>query len=110
MGTDAMLQYQNEQLHGLAASEISGLRVPNTFGFVPAKRLMLVEFVTGKRIEGLTWTIEDVVPACKLPGRYLLDSSSLGGGASVLSRSRPSTVIWPLHGGVFRSGNKKFLK
>jgi hypothetical protein len=71
MGTDAMLQYQHEQLHGLAASQIPGLRVPNTFGLVPAKRLMLVEFVTGKTIEALAWTSEDVVPACELAGKVL---------------------------------------
>jgi hypothetical protein len=71
MGTDAMLQYQHEQLHGLAAAQIPGLRVPNTFGLVPAKRLMLVEFVTGKTIEALAWNSEDVVPACELAGKVL---------------------------------------
>jgi Ser/Thr protein kinase RdoA (MazF antagonist) len=70
-GTDAMLQYQYEELRVLAALQIPGLHVPNTFGLLPAKRLLLIEFVPGKTIETLAWTSEDVVPACELAGKIL---------------------------------------
>jgi len=70
-GTDAMLQYQYEELRVLAALQIPGLRVPNTFGLLPAKRILLIEFVPGKTIETLAWTSEDVIPACELAGKIL---------------------------------------
>ena len=71
MGTDAMLRCQYEQLRVLEALHIPGLRVPNTFALLPAKRLLLIEFVPGKTIEILAWTSEDVVPACELAGKIL---------------------------------------
>jgi hypothetical protein len=71
MGTDAMLQYQYEELRALTALEVPGLRVPNTFALLPAKRLLLMEFVPGKTIEFLAWNSEDVVPACELAGKTL---------------------------------------
>ena len=71
MGTDAMLQYQYEELRALAALEVPGLRVPNTFALLPGKRLLLIEFVPGKNIETLAWNSEDVVPACELAGKIL---------------------------------------
>ena len=71
MGTDAMLQYQYEELRALAALQVPGLRVPNTFALLPAKRLLLIEFIPGKTIETLAWTSEDVVPACELAGKTL---------------------------------------
>ncbi|PYK28084.1 MAG: hypothetical protein DME59_03185 [Verrucomicrobia bacterium] len=51
MGTDAMLRCQYEQLRVLEALHVPGLRVPNTFALLPAKRLILTEFVPGKTIE-----------------------------------------------------------
>jgi len=71
VGTDAMLQYQYEQLRVLAALQIPGLRVPKAFGLLNAKRLLLIEFAPGKTIEALAWTSEDVVPACELAGKIL---------------------------------------
>ncbi|HCX30283.1 MAG TPA: hypothetical protein DHU55_11020 [Blastocatellia bacterium] len=71
MGTDAMLQYQYEELRVLAALHVPGLGVPNTFALLPAKRLLLTEFVPGKTIEILAWTSEDVIPACDLAGKTL---------------------------------------
>jgi Ser/Thr protein kinase RdoA (MazF antagonist) len=71
MGTDAMLQYQYEELRALAALEVPGLRVPNTFALLPGKRLLLIEFVPGQNIETLAWNSEDVVPACELAGKIL---------------------------------------
>jgi hypothetical protein len=71
MGTDAMLQYQYDELRALAALQVPGLRVPNTFALLPAKRLLLIEFVPGKTIENLAWNSEDVVPACELAGKIL---------------------------------------
>ena len=71
MGTDAMLQYQYEELRALAALEVPGLRVPNTLALLPGKRVLLIEFVPGKNIETLAWNSEDVVPACELAGKIL---------------------------------------
>jgi hypothetical protein len=71
LGTDAMLQYQYEELRALAALHVPGLRVPNTFALLPAKRLLLMEFVPGKTIETLAWNSEDVVPACELAAKML---------------------------------------
>src|SRR5439155_22221441 len=71
MGTDAMLRCQYEQLRVLEALHVPGLRVPNTFALLPAKRLILTEFVPGKTIEILAWTRDDVVPACELAGKIL---------------------------------------
>src|SRR5437667_2339654 len=71
MGTDSMLQYQYQELRALAALHVPGLRVPDTFALLPAKRLLLIEFVPGKTIESLAWTSEDVVPACELAGKIL---------------------------------------
>src|SRR5438128_4649494 len=70
-GTDAMLRYQWDELRALAALHVPGLRVPDTFALLPAKRLLLIEFVPGKTIESLAWTSEDVVPACELAGKIL---------------------------------------
>ena len=52
-GTDAMLQYQYEQLRFLAALQIPGLRVPKALALLHAKRLLLTEFAPGKTIEAL---------------------------------------------------------
>jgi Phosphotransferase enzyme family len=71
MGTDAMLQCQYDQLRVLGALHVPGLGVPNTFALLPAKRLLLTEFVPGKTIELLAWTSEDVIPACDLAGKTL---------------------------------------
>ena len=71
MGTDSMLQYQYQELRALAALQVPGLRVPNTFALLPAKRLLLIEFIPGKTIETLAWTSEDVVPAGELAGKTL---------------------------------------
>jgi hypothetical protein len=70
-GTDSMLQYQYQELRALAALQVPGLRVPNTFALLPAKRLLLIEFIPGKTIETLAWTSEDVVPAGELAGKTL---------------------------------------
>ena len=70
-GTDAMLQYQYEQLRFLAALQIPGLRVPKALALLHAKRLLLTEFAPGKTIEALAWTSDDVVPACELAGKIL---------------------------------------
>ena len=48
-----MLQCQYDQLKVLEALHVPGLRVPNTFALLPAKQLLLIEFVTGKTIETL---------------------------------------------------------
>jgi len=53
MGTNSMLQCQYDQLKVLEALHVPGLRVPNTFALLPAKQLLLIEFVTGKTIETL---------------------------------------------------------
>jgi Phosphotransferase enzyme family len=71
MGTDAMVQYQYEQLRALAALEIPRLRVPRALALLPAKRLVLAEFVPGKTIEALAWTSEEVLTACELAGDSL---------------------------------------
>jgi len=71
MGTEAMLRCQYEQLRVVEALDVPGLRTPNTFALLPAKRLLLIEFVAGKTIETLAWTSEDLVPACSFAGRTL---------------------------------------
>jgi hypothetical protein len=71
MGTDEMLRCQYEQLRILGGLHVPGLHVPNTLALLPAKRLLLVEFVPGKTIEILAWTREDVIPACELAGKIL---------------------------------------
>jgi hypothetical protein len=71
MGTDAMVQCQYQQLRALAALEIPRLQVPEALALLPAKRLVLAEFVPGKTIEALAWTSDEVVPACELAGDSL---------------------------------------
>lgn len=71
MGSDTMLRCQCEQLRILRELHIEGLRVPHVFGLLPTKRLLLTEFVTGKTIEVLARTSEDLIPACELAGKSL---------------------------------------
>jgi hypothetical protein len=49
MGTDAMLQYQYEELRALAALEVPGLRVPNTFALLPRKATATDRVCTGQK-------------------------------------------------------------
>src|SRR5260370_6380168 len=53
MGTDAMLRHQYEELRALAALQIPKMCVPNTFALLPARRMLLIEFVPGKTRESL---------------------------------------------------------
>ena len=87
-GTDSMLQYQYQELRALAALQVPGLRVPNTFALLPAKRLLVMEFVPGKTIETLAWTSEDVVPAGELAGKMLARPNCRGRRALARCRSK----------------------
>src|SRR2546430_11695122 len=63
MGTEAMLRCQYEQLRVVEALDVPGLRTPNTFALLPAKRLLLIEFVAGENNQTLPFTSEEIIPA-----------------------------------------------
>ena len=75
MTTDAMLQYQYDQLRTLAALEIPGLRIPRALALLRTKRAFVMEFAQGRPIPPtLVWnraTASTVVPACELAGKIL---------------------------------------
>jgi hypothetical protein len=73
-GTEAMVQYQYDQLGVLARLDIPGLRVPRALGFLRAKRVYVMEFARGKTIESLVWNRtarDDLLRACELAGKIL---------------------------------------
>jgi hypothetical protein len=74
MGTDAMLQYQYDQLRVLARLRIPGLRVPKALALLRAKRVFVMEFARGKTIPALVWNRtsgDEVLRACELAGKIL---------------------------------------
>src|SRR2546430_3083192 len=73
-GTEAMVQYQYDQLGVLARLDIPGLRVPRALAFLRAKRVYVMEFARGKTIESLVWNRTaryDLLRACELAGKIL---------------------------------------
>jgi hypothetical protein len=73
-GTDAMLQYQYDQLGALARLEIPGLRLPKALALLRAKRTFVMEFGHGKTIRALAWSgtsADDLLPVCELAGKIL---------------------------------------
>jgi Phosphotransferase enzyme family len=73
-GTEAMVQYQYDQLGALAKLDIPGLRVPKALAFLRAKRVYVMEFARGKTIEFLVWNRtarDDLLRACELAGKIL---------------------------------------
>lgn len=71
LGNDAMLRYQFEQLQRLASSTIPGLHVPQPFGLLPEKRVLVMEFAPGDNIQSLARTGDGVLSACDLAGKIL---------------------------------------
>jgi Phosphotransferase enzyme family len=73
-GTEAMVQYQYDQLQRLSKLEIPAMRVPKALAFLRAKRVYVMEFAPGKTIESLLWTRSrraDLLLACELAGKVL---------------------------------------
>src|SRR5438105_10077214 len=73
-GTEAMVQYQYDQLQLLSKLEIPAMRVPKALAFLRAKRVYVMEFAPGKTIESLLWTRSrraDLLLACELAGKVL---------------------------------------
>lgn len=73
-GTDAMVQYQYDQLGVLARLQIPGLRVPKALALLRAKRVCVMEFARGKTIQALVWdriNEDDMILACELAGKIL---------------------------------------
>lgn len=73
-GTDAMLQYQYDQLGALARLQIPGLRLPKELALLRAKRAFLMELGHGKTIRALAWSATsggDLLPVCELAGKIL---------------------------------------
>jgi hypothetical protein len=74
MSSEAMLQYQHEQLRGLGALEIKGLLIPKALGLIREKRVLLMEFARGETIESLVWNRQgdkELRAACQLAGQIL---------------------------------------
>ncbi|MBA3832251.1 MAG: hypothetical protein H0X34_10230 [Chthoniobacterales bacterium] len=74
MGTGEMLQYQHDQLLGLAKLNISGLRVPKPLGLMREKRVLIMEFARGETIQALVWNRRrerELMQACELAGKIL---------------------------------------
>lgn len=73
-GTEAMVQYQYDQLQLLSKLDIPAMRVPKALAFLRAKRVYVMEFAPGRTIESLLWTRSrraDLLPACELAGKVL---------------------------------------
>src|SRR2546429_6445491 len=83
MGTEAMLRCQYEQLRVVEALDVPGLRTPNTFALLPAKRLLLIEFVAGEKNKKLSLGSEDIVPPPRFSGRTLAPPDMGRGGGTV---------------------------
>ncbi len=74
MGTGEMLQYQHDQLLGLAKLGIPGLRVPKPLGLMREKRVLIMEFARGETIQALVWNRRregELQQACELAGKIL---------------------------------------
>src|SRR5438132_4479906 len=73
-GTEAMVQYQYDQLQLLSNLNIPGMRVPKALALIPAKRVYVMECAPGKTIESLLWNRSgraDLLLACELAGKIL---------------------------------------
>ena len=73
-GTEAMVQYQYDQLQLLSNLNIPGMRVPKALAFLRAKRVYVMESAPGKTIESLLWNRSgraDLLLACELAGKIL---------------------------------------
>jgi hypothetical protein len=73
-GTEAMVQYQYDQLEMLSKLDIPGMQVPKALAFLRAKRVYVMEFVPGKTIESLLWNRSGqagLLLACELAGKIL---------------------------------------
>src|SRR5437773_6150973 len=73
-GTEAMIQYQYDQLELLSKLDIPGMRVPKALAFLRPKRVYVMEFAPGETIESLLWNRSgraDLLLACELAGKIL---------------------------------------
>src|SRR5438132_3474841 len=73
-GTEAMVQYQYNQLELLSKLDIPGMRVPKALAFLRPKRVYVMEFAPGETIESLLWNRSgraDLLLACELAGKIL---------------------------------------
>ena len=74
MGTDAMLQCQDDQLGALATLQIPWLRVPKALALLRKKRVCVMEFARGKTVHALVrdrTSGYDLISACELAGKIL---------------------------------------
>src|SRR5438874_1270668 len=73
-GTEAMVQYQYNQLELLSKLDIPEMRVPKALAFLRPKRVYVMEFAPGETIESLLWNRSgraDLLLACELAGKVL---------------------------------------
>ena len=73
-GDDAMVQYQYDQLHALAALGIPGLHLPRALALIVPKRTVIMEFVRGQTLRELARyddSTDELVAVCELCGQIL---------------------------------------
>jgi Ser/Thr protein kinase RdoA (MazF antagonist) len=72
-GSDAMVNYQYDQLQALAKLNVPGLRVPKAMALLHAKRVVAMEFARGTTIQALVWkrANDDMLHVCELAGKIL---------------------------------------
>src|SRR2546430_11690183 len=72
-GDDAMVQYQYDQLHALAALGIPGLHLPRALALIVPKRTVIMEFVRGQTLRELArhGSADDLVAVSELSGQIL---------------------------------------
>src|SRR5437762_6406748 len=74
-GDDAMVQYQYDQLHALAALGIPGLHLPRALALIVPKRTVIMEFVPGPTLRELARdddSTDELVAVCELCGQILV--------------------------------------
>jgi hypothetical protein len=72
-GDDAMVQYQYNQLHALAALRIPRLHLPRALALIVPKRTVVMEFVRGQTLRELArhGSADDLVAVSELSGQIL---------------------------------------
>ena len=73
-GDDAMVQYQYDQLHALAALGIPGLHLPRALALIVPKRTVVMEFVRGQTLRELArygGSTDELAAVCELCGQIL---------------------------------------
>src|SRR5437016_10588755 len=110
-GTEAMVQYQYNQLELLSKLDIPGMRVPKALAFLRPKRVYVMEFAPGETIESLLWN-RSGGPTCCWPAslreKFSRKCIFFARRRSRRCRSNHWRAIWLRLPGIFHHANKRF--